>query len=39
MRDDLRQLAGRIQDPAGRLAFTVQLALLQRSETVASGDS
>lgn len=31
MREDLRQLAGRIDDPAGRLAFRVELTLLERA--------
>jgi hypothetical protein len=32
MREDLNRLAGAIDDPAGRLAFRVQLAILQRGE-------
>lgn len=31
MREDLRKLAARIEDPAGRMAYAIQLALLERS--------
>lgn len=43
MREELNKLAGVIDDPAGQLAFRVQLALLQRGQqqaaaAVADGD-
>jgi hypothetical protein len=31
-RDELRQIGTRVSDPAGRLAYQIQMALLERDE-------